>query len=163
MAPPAIARAQVGDLLRLPQFDAAVRARTVGDWPMAVISQQVENAIAGAGATTAAQIVTSKIKAGKFNRHQELNAERLRNVQDALDYGEVLIEPPDSYDRQGNRYTLIAYYEDDGWWRHVIEIDQRQLLLKTVFRDDRRDDVMKRKGLVTVRPWDEDRWQQRGK
>ncbi len=37
-APPAIARAQVQDLLQAPRFDAAVQARTVGNWPMADIS-----------------------------------------------------------------------------------------------------------------------------
>ncbi len=88
-------------------------------------------------------------------------------MQDALDYGEVLIDQPESYERQGKRHTLIAYYEDDGWWRHVIEVRHKQLLLLTAFRDEysdiRTEDVLRRPGLVTVRDWDENRWRDRPK
>jgi len=167
VAPPAVARAQIQEVLQDARFDAAVRARDVRKWPMAVISPEIENAIAGAGATTAAQIVTSRVGPTKFKDHPELTADRLRNVQDALDHGEVLIEPP-GRDKQGDRHTLIAYYEEDGgWWRHVVHVRPTQLLLRTVFRDRdstfRTEDVLRRPGLVTVRAWDENRWRDRPK
>ena len=94
-------------------------------------------------------------------------------MQDALDYGEVLIEPPYIPGAQSRRvqephHTLIAYYEDDGvWWRHVIEIEPRHLLLKTVFDDLGHnvctEDVLQRPGLKTVRAWSEQRWKNRPK
>ena len=133
-----------------------------------MINDDITQAISSAGAVTASQVVNAGIKAGKFPLHPELTAKRLRRVQDALDYGELLIDPPHSHPTQGDRYTLIAYYEDDGtWWRHIIEVAQMRMVLKTVFDDEdatvRRDVVMRRTGMVTVRVWEEDRWQNRPK
>ena len=132
-----------------------------------MINDDITQAISSAGAVTASQVVNAGIKAGKFPLHPELTAKRLRRVQDALDYGELLIDPPHSHPTQGDRYTLIAYYQDDGWWRHVIEIQRMRLLLITAFRDRdptvRTEDVLRRPDLVTVRAWDEDRWRGRPK
>ena len=139
---------------------------------MAVINTDIERALMSAGVTTDAQIIASKIKSRKFRDHKDLDATRLRNVQDAYDYGEVLIDPPHSHGQQGDRYTLIAYYQDepaDGadegvWWRHVTEAHPTALLLKTVFDDwdvRRRAEVYKRDGLIVVRKWDSERWQNR--
>ncbi len=171
--PTDIARTEIQDVLASSRLDDAVTAREVKDWPLAVISRDIETAIAAAGAVTASQVVTSKIGAGKFTKHRRLDAERLRKVQDALDYGELLVEPPyipgkQGREHQGNHYTLIAYYEeDDTWWRHVIKIHKRQLAATTVFDDHdpsvRTDDVLNRPDLIKVRPWSKERWRNRPK
>ena len=166
--PADIARAEIQSTLGSSHFEEAVAARKIIKWPMAIVSREIEDALDAAGAVTAAQVVTSKIKARKFTDHDQLSAERLRNVQDALDYGEVLIEPPNLRDHQGNRHTLITYYEEDGtWWRHVVEVERRRLALITVFNDHNSDvrtgEVLNRPGLKTVREWSEERWKNRPK
>ena len=165
--PPDIARTEIQDVLASSRLDDAVAAREVKGWPLAVISDEITDAISAAGAVTASQVVTSDVKAGKFTRHDRLDAERLRKVQDALDYGELLIEPP-GRTKQGDRHTLIAYYEEDGtWWRHVIDIERLRLAMTTVFPDYdpsvRTGEVLNRTDLIRVRPWSEERWRNRPK
>ena len=121
-----IAAEKIRNLLSSGEFDDAVVTRRVNGWPMAVISAGLEDAIRAAGAVTTAQIVTSAVIAKKFRKRPELDADHLRQVQDALDYGEVLVEAPQgTHVTQGMGHTLIAYCEDSktrSWWRHAIRI-----------------------------------------
>ena len=150
------------------RFGRAVARQDIKGWPPFVASAEMTEAIQRAGASTDSQIgrVGFSLR-HKQRKHPELTAERLRMAQDAYDYGEVLIEPPFGHRGQGDKYTLIAYYFDDGWWRHATDIRPDRLEVKTIFRDAdggaRREQVHRRTGLVTVRAWDEARWAGRGR
>ena len=97
---------------------------------------------------------------GKLRRkHPEVGMEQYRDLQDALDHGEVL------WDESPNQSpTLIVHAPRDAnrWWRYVIRSlgAKGHRLLSVYSVDERRRNAKKAKTTV-IRSWDPKRWEKK--
>ncbi len=158
-----VARAAVREIVNSERFADTFRGSRLKGRPVGVLPVAISKAVKIAGVTTSAQVVFDYVRPGKFRKHPEVSAEQYRHLQDALDYGEVLLEPPGRA-KQGRRNTLLIHYRDRGdWWRYVVTIEKDKLPLLTVFRGSNiaRQEVLKRMGLVVIKAWDENVWQKK--
>ena len=104
--------------------------------------------------------VYDAIGKGKLRRkHPEVGVEQYRDLQDALDYGEVL------WDESPNQSpTLIVHVprDADRWWRYAIRSlgTKGHRLLSVYSIDERRRNAKKAKTVV-IRSWDPKRWEKK--
>ncbi len=160
---PDTARTLIRETVNSEWFADTFLSGNLKGWPVGMLPVAIYEALKKAGVVTSAQIVIDNVQGGKFRKHPEVSVEQYKYLQHALDHGEVLLERPGRV-KQGPRNTLLIHYRDgDDWWRYVANIKKDKLYLLTVFRGSyiARQKVLKRTGLITIKPWDEDIWQKK--
>ena len=155
-APVAVARRIVADITSSREFAEAFNSNDLRGWPIAVLPSQIKKALNCIGVVISSQVIVDKIPPGKLARkHPEVSLIQYRNLQTALDYGEILFEKANLPGR-GNRPTLVVLHPDrDRWWRYAVKISPGRLFISTIFRCSHksRERVLQRKGNIVIRGW----------
>lgn len=131
-ASPARARETIKDKLNSPEFEAAFQSGDVRDWPVAVLPNDVAQALRNQGLEPPGQIVVDGIKPGKLRKkHPKVSAEQYQTLQRTLDQGGVYLQAPGKGGRKAP--SLLADYQDDKgqWWLYAINLEN--LRTRTIF------------------------------
>ena len=158
-ASPDLARETIKDALNSPGFEAAFREDDVRDWPLAVLPDDVAQALRNRGLKLPGQIVVDGIKPGKLRKkHNEVRVEQYQTLQRALDQGGIYLEAPVKWKKAP---SLLAEYQDDKgqWWFYAINLENMRT--RTIFDtgEKYRNKKFKQKEITVIRKWDRYRWE----
>ncbi len=129
-APDALARTAVGQPWATPLFRRHLSGASGGDWPVAVLSAAVLNAIGGKSKTVR---LSGETAAKQTVNHHDLESKDYARVQRIFDEGELFAE-------HGTR--AIGFLEEDGrLWRAVVKAtkDGSEAYLSSLHKARRRD------------------------
>ena len=140
-APDALARAAVGQPWATPLFRRHLSGASGGDWPVAILSAAVLNAIGGKSKTVR---LSGETAAKQTVNHRDLEPEDYARVQRIFDEGEVFGER--------ERFAIIFAEEDDRLWRAVVKgtEDGTETYLATLHIAQRRDLAEARRRLKKI-------------
>ena len=156
---PALKREAIKYDLNSADFKKKFREGDVRDWPVAVLPDDVTQALRNQGVEPPGQIVVDGIRPGKLRKkHSEVSVEQYQTLQQALDQGGVYIEAPGKRWRKAP--SLLAEYQDDKgqWWFYAINLNNMRTL--TIFDSgpEYRAKKFNQKDTETIRKWDPRRW-----
>ena len=140
-APDALARTAIGQPWATPLFRRHLSGASGGDWPVAVLSAAVLNAIGGKSKTVR---LSGETAAKQTVNHHDLEAKDYARVQRIFDGGELFAE-------HGTR--AIGFLEEDGrLWRAVVKAmkDGRETYLATLHKAQPNDVVTTRRRLKKI-------------
>ena len=160
-ASPAQARKAIKDSVNSPGFEAAFQSGNVRDWPVAVLPDDVAQALRKQGLEPPGQIVIDGIKPGKLaQKHSMVSVEQYQALQRVLDQGGVYLEAPVKWRKAP---SLLAEYQDDKgqWWFYAINMKDMRTL--TIFDSgpEYRGRKFKQKEITVIREWDPRRWRKK--
>ena len=130
-ASPAGAREAIKDTVNSPGFEAAFQSGDVRDWPVAILPDDVAQALRKHGLEPPRQIVADGIRPGKLaKRHPKVSVEQYQALQRALDQGGVYLQGPGKWRKKP---SLLASYQDGNgqWWLYAINLETMRT--KTIF------------------------------
>ena len=153
------AREAIKDTVNSPGFEAAFQSGDVRGWPVAVLPNDVAQALRKHGAEPPGQIVIDGIAPRKLQRkHPKVSVEQYQTLQRALDRGGVYLQAPGKW-RKGP--SLLAEYQDDKgqWWFYAINLNN--LRTRTIFDTNAKYRFRKfnQKDIEIIRKWDQRRWE----
>ena len=161
--PPAQAREAIKGKLNSPEFEAAFQSGEVRDLAVAVLPDDVAQALRDRGLKLPGQIVADGIPAGKLARkHRNVSVEQYQTLQRALDQGGVYLQASGKGEREKARSLLAEYQDDKGqWWFYAINL--KNLRIRTIFDTNAQYRVRKfnQENVETIREWDPSRWREK--
>ena len=142
------------------RFKEAFRKGDVRGWDLAVLPDDVAQALRKHGVKPPRQIVTDGIRPGKLHRkHDKVRVQQYQTLQRALDQGGVYLQTPGKRNRKNS--SLLAEYQDGNgkWWFYAINLNDMRTL--TIFDAGKkyRGRKFNQKGIKVIRKWDRDRWE----
>ena len=157
-ASPARAREVIEDMVNSLGFEAAFQSGDVRDWPLAVLPDDVAQALRKHGVEPPSQIVIDGIEPRKLRRkHHKVSVEQYQALQQVLDRGGVYLEAPG---RGKKAPSLLAEYQDNKgqWWFYAINLKNLRTL--TIFDSgpEYRARKFNQENIWVIREWDRDRW-----
>lgn len=157
-ASPEQARESIKDIVNSPGFEAAFQSGDVRDWPVAVLPNDVAQALRNQGLEPPGQVVVDGIASFKLQRkHPKVSVEQYQTLQRALDLGGVYLQAPG---KSRKTPALLAEYQDDKgqWWFYAINLEN--LRTRTIFDTNAkyRDRRFKQEEIKIIRKWDQHRW-----
>ena len=158
-APPPLAREAIKDKLNSPEFEAAFQSGDVRDLAVAVLPDDVAQALRKHGVEPTGQIVVDGIAPGKLQRkHPKVIAEQYRTLQRVLDQSGVYLQPPGKWRKNP---ALLAEYQDDNgqWWLYAIDLEN--LRTRTIFDSSPQHRAKKLKEITVIREWDPRQWEKK--
>ena len=161
-AAPAVAREAIKDKLNSPEFEAAFQSGDVRDLAVAVLPDDVAQALRQYGVEPPGQIVADGIRPGKLaQKHDKVTVEQYQTLQRALDHGGVYLQPPDRWRKAP---SLLAEYQDDNgqWWLSAINLETMRARTIFDYSEQYRNIKFNKKGIKVIRKWDQGRWLSRG-
>ena len=158
-APPARAREAIKYDLNSADFKKKFREGDVRGWDLAVLPNDVAQALRKQGLEPPGQIVIDGIKPGKLQKkHPKVSVEQYQALQRALGQGGVYLQAPG---KRRKNFALLAEYQDDNgqWWFYAINLEN--LRTKTIFDtgEKYRDRKFKQKEITVIRKWDRHQWE----
>ena len=158
-ASPEQARESIKDIVNSPGFEAAFQSGDVRGWPVAVLPNDVAQALRKHGMKPPGQIVVDGIEPRKLHRkHKKVRVEQCQTLQRVLDLGGVYVEVPG---KGRKKPSLLAEYQDDNgqWWHYAINL--KNLRTKTIFDSSTkyRDQKFNQKEIMVIRKWDRGQWE----
>ncbi len=155
---PEQARVSIKDIVNSPGFEAAFQAGDVRGWPVAVLPNDVAQALRKQGVKLPGQIITDGIRPGKLaKRHPKVSVEQCQTLQRVLDQGGVYLEAPV---KRRNNPSLLAEYQDNNgqWWFYAINLNNMRTL--TIFDSSAkyRFGKLNQSSITVIKKWDQDRW-----
>ena len=157
-ASPAQAREAIKDTVNSPGFEAAFRSGDVRRWPVAVLPDDVAQALRKHGVKPPGQIVADGIRPGKLaKKHPKVSVEQYQTLQRALDQGGVYLEVP--IKRRKNPSLLAEYQDGNGqWWFYAINLENMRT--NTIFDSGPQHRAIKfnQTNITVIKEWDPRRW-----
>lgn len=155
---PEQARESIKNIVNSPGFEAAFQSGDVRGWPVAVLPNDVAQALRKHGMKPPGQIVVDGIEPRKLHRkHKKVRVEQCQTLQRVLDLGGVYVEVPG---KGRKKPSLLAEYQDDNgqWWHYAINL--KNLRTKTIFDSSTkyRDQKFNQKEIMVIRKWDRGKW-----
>lgn len=158
-ASPEQAREAIKDIVNSPGFEAAFQSGDVRGWPVAVLPNDVAQALRKHGVKPPGQIVFDGIEPRKLHRkHKKVRVEQCQTLQRALDQGGVYLEAPVKWRKA---QSLLAEYQDDKgqWWFYAINL--KNLRTRTIFDSNKQHRAKKLTEIKVIREWDPRRWRKK--
>lgn len=158
-ASPEQARESIKDIVNSPGFEAAFQSGDVRGWPVAVLPNDVAQALRNQGVKLPGQIVVDGIKPRKLaQKHKKVRVEQCQTLQRALDQGGVYLEAPVKWRKAP---SLLAEYQDDKgqWWHYAINLKNLRTL--TIFDSSKQHRAKKLTEIKVIREWDPRRWRKK--
>lgn len=142
-------------------FKKKFREGDVRGWPVAVLPDDVVQALRNRGVKLPGQIVIDGIKPRKLaQKHPMVSVEQYQALQRVLDQGGVYLEAPVKWRKAP---SLLAEYQDDKgqWWFYAINMKDMRTL--TIFDSgpEYRSRKFKQKEITVIRKWDPRRWREK--
>ena len=160
-APPAQARKAIKDSVNSPGFEAAFQSGNVRNWPVAVLPDDVVQALRKQGLEPPGQLVVDGIVPHKMHRkHPKVSVEQYQTLQRVLDQGGVYLQTPDKWRKNP---ALLAEYQDNKgqWWFYAINLEN--LRTTTIFDtgEKYRDRKFNQENIWVIREWDPRLWRKK--
>ena len=160
-ASPEQARESIKDIVNSPGFEAAFQSGDVRGWPVAVLPNDVAQALRKQGLALPGQIVVDGIKPRKLaQKHKKVRVEQCQTLQRVLDQGGVYLEAPVKWRKAP---SLLAEYQDDKgqWWFYAINMNSMRTL--TIFDSgpEYRGRKFNQENIRVIREWDPRRWRKK--
>ena len=156
---PAQAREAIKGKLNSPEFEAAFQSGDVCDLAVAVLPDDVAQALRHRNLKLSGQIVTDGIPAGKLARkHRTVSVEQYQTLQRALDRGGVYLQAPSLKKKTP---VLLAEYRGANCQGWLYAIDLQNMRTRTIFETNAQYRARKfnQKNVETIREWDPRRWE----
>ena len=158
---PARAREAIKDTVNSPGFEAAFQSGNVRDWPVAVLPNDVAQALRKHGVELPGQIVIDGIVSRKLQKkHPNVSVEQYQTLQRALDQGGVYLQAPGKWRKAP---SLLAEYQDEKgqWWFYAINLNNMRI--RTIFDSGKeyRGKKFNQKDIKVIRKWDPRRWEKK--
>lgn len=117
--------------LNSPEFKAAFEKGDVRGWNLAVLPDDVAQALRDRGVKFPGQVVTDGIKPGKLaKRHDKVSVKQYQDLQQALDQGRLYLQAPGKWRKDP---SLLANYQDANGQSWLYAINLRNMRTLTIF------------------------------
>ena len=157
----ALKRETIKHDLNSPKFKGAFEKGNVKGWDLAVLPDDVAQALRDRGVKLPGQIVTDGIPAGKLARkHRNVSVEQYQALQRALDQGGVYLQAPGLKKKTS---ALLAEYRDANGRGWLYAIDLQNMRTRTIFETNAQYRARKfsQQNVDTIREWDPRRWEEK--
>ena len=155
-ASPEQARKSIKDIVNSLGFEAAFQSGDVRGWPVAVLPNDVAQALRKQGLKPPGQIVVDGIEPRKLHKkHKKVGVEQCQTLQRALDQGGVYLEAPVKWRKAP---SLLAEYQDDKgrWWFYAINL--KTYAQEPSLTRGKQHRAKKLTEIKVIREWDPHRW-----
>ena len=127
----ALKRETIRHDLNSPEFNKAFRKGDVRGWDLAVLPDDVAQALRDRGVKFPGQVVTDGIRPGKLaTRHDKVSVKQYQDLQQALDQGGIYLQPPGRWRKDP---SLLADFLDNNGRRWLYAINTRNMRTRTIF------------------------------
>ena len=160
-ASPKLKRETIQYDLSSSKFKDEFQKGDVRGWDLAVLPDDVAQALRNRGLKLPGQIVADGIKPRKLaQKHPKVSVEQYQALQRILDQGGVYVEAPVKWRKAP---SLLAEYQDNKgqWWFYAINMKEMRTL--TIFDSgpEYRARKLNQENIGVIREWDPHRWRKK--